>query len=61
MQMKQQNHKVKKKKVGSYGVPKFSSVLLLLCHLVTCHRPFLPGTFLEPAVNPIAQVSSFTL
>ena len=28
---------------------------------VTCHRPFLPGMFLEPVVNPIAHVSSFTL
>ena len=30
-------------------------------YYATCHRPFLPGMFLEPAVNPIAQVSSFTL
>ena len=30
-------------------------------YYVTCHRPFLPGMFLEPAVNPIAQVSTFTL
>jgi hypothetical protein len=28
---------------------------------VSCHRPFLPGTSLEPAVIPTAQVSSFTL
>jgi hypothetical protein len=28
---------------------------------VSCHRPFLPGTSLEPAVNPTAQASSFTL
>jgi hypothetical protein len=27
---------------------------------VSCHRPFLPGTSLEPAVNPTAQASSFT-
>ena len=26
-----------------------------------CHRPFLPGTSLEPAVIPTAQASSFTL
>jgi hypothetical protein len=26
-----------------------------------CHRPFLPGTSLEPAVTPTAQASSFTL
>ena len=28
---------------------------------VSCHRPFLPGTSLEPAVIPTAQGSSFTL
>jgi hypothetical protein len=28
---------------------------------VSCHRPFLPGTSLEPAVNPTAQASCFTL
>ena len=28
---------------------------------VSCHRPFLPGTSLEPAVIPAAQASSFTL
>ena len=28
---------------------------------VSCHRPFLPGTSLEPAVIPIAQVSIFPL
>ena len=28
---------------------------------VSCHRTFLPGTSLEPAVIPIAQASSFTL
>jgi len=27
----------------------------------SCHRPFLPGTYLEPAVNPTAPASSFTL
>ena len=27
---------------------------------VSCHRPFLPGTSLEPAVSPTAQASSFT-
>ena len=27
----------------------------------SCHRPFLPGTSLEPAVIPTAQASSFTL
>ena len=28
---------------------------------VSCHRPFLPGTSLEPSVTPTSQVSSFTL
>jgi len=28
---------------------------------VSCHRPFIPGTSLEPAVIPTAQASSFTL
>jgi hypothetical protein len=37
-------------------------LLLLLCDMdVSCHRPFLPGTSLEPAVIPIAQASNFTL
>jgi hypothetical protein len=30
-------------------------------NVVSCHRPFLPGTSLEPAVIPTAQASSFTL
>jgi hypothetical protein len=29
--------------------------------IVSCYSPFLPGTSLEPAVNPTAQASSFTL
>jgi hypothetical protein len=37
-------------------------MLLLLYDMdVSCHRPFFPGTSLEPAVNPAAQASSFTL
>ena len=28
---------------------------------ISCHRPFLPGTSLEPAVIPTAQASSVTL
>jgi len=28
---------------------------------VSCHRSFLPGTSLEPAVIPTAQASSFTM
>jgi hypothetical protein len=30
-------------------------------NVFSCHRPFLPGTSLEPAVIPTAQASSFTL
>jgi len=37
-------------------------LLLLLYDMdISCHRPFLPGTSLEPAVFPTAQASSFTL
>ena len=47
---------LKRKEVGE-------DVLLLLLYDmdVSCHRPFLPGTSLEPAVIPTAQASSFTL
>jgi len=38
-----------------------SSLLLLYNMCVSCHRPFLPGTSLEPAVIPTAHASSFTL
>ena len=32
------------------------------CYMdVSYHRPFLPGTSLEPTVIPTAQASSFTL
>jgi hypothetical protein len=34
-------------------------IIIIVC--VSCHRPFLPGTSLEPAVIPTAQASSFTL
>ena len=37
------------------------SLLLLYDMDVSCHRPFLPGTSLEPAVIPTAQALSFTL
>jgi len=37
-------------------------LLLLLYNIdISCHRPFLPGTSLEPAVIPTAHASSFTL
>jgi len=43
-----------------------SFILLLLLLLlydmdVSCHRPFLAGASLEPAVIPTAQASSFTV
>ena len=37
------------------------TLLLLLLLNFFCHRSFLPGTSLEPAAIPTAQVSSFTL
>jgi hypothetical protein len=62
-------------RVSPFWVARFVAVALLLLVLllllllllllydmdVSCHRPFLPGTSLEPAVNPTAQASSFTL
>jgi len=40
----------------------FFLLLLLLYDMdVSCHRLFISGTSLEPAVIPTAQASSFTL
>ena len=36
-------------------------VIIIIIDMNVCHRPFLPGTSLEPAVIPTAQASSFTL
>ena len=36
-------------------------IIILYDMDVSCHRPFLSGTSLEPAVIPTAQASSFTL
>jgi hypothetical protein len=36
-------------------------IIIIIIIFVFCHRPFLPGTSLEPAVIPTAQASSFTL
>ena len=36
-------------------------VVVVVIWMSLCRRPFLPGTFLEPAGIPTAQVSSFTL
>ena len=46
------------------NLPLYLLLLLLLLLFdmeFSCHRPFLPGTSLEPAVIPTAQASSFTL
>jgi hypothetical protein len=36
-------------------------IIIIIIIDVSCHRYFFPGTSLEPAVNPTAQASSFTL
>jgi hypothetical protein len=36
-------------------------IIIITINVVSCHRPFLPGTSLEPAVIPTAQASNFTL
>ena len=36
-------------------------ITIIIDMIVSCHRSFLPGTSLEPAVIPTAQASSFTL
>jgi hypothetical protein len=36
-------------------------IIIIIINFVSCHRPFLPGTSLEPAVIPTAQASSATL
>jgi uncharacterized integral membrane protein len=36
-------------------------IIFIITVVVSCHRTFLPGTSLEPAVTPTAQASSFTL
>ena len=36
-------------------------IIIIICIIVSCHRPFLPGTSLESAVIPIARASTFTL
>jgi glucan phosphoethanolaminetransferase (alkaline phosphatase superfamily) len=36
-------------------------IIIIIMNVVSCHRPLLPGTSLEPAVIPTAQASSFTL
>ena len=36
-------------------------IIIIIIIVISCHRSFLPGTSLEPAVIPTAQASSFTL
>jgi hypothetical protein len=36
-------------------------IIIIIIINVSCHKPFLPGTSLEPAVIPTAQASSVTL
>jgi hypothetical protein len=36
-------------------------IIIIIIIVVPCHRPFLPGTSLEPTVIPTAQASSVTL
>jgi hypothetical protein len=36
-------------------------IIIIMIINVSCHRPFLTGTSLVPAVIPTAQASSFTL
>ena len=36
-------------------------IIIIIDMNVSCHKSFLPGTSLEPAVIPTAQASRFTL
>jgi hypothetical protein len=36
-------------------------IIIIIIVVVSCHRPFLPVTSLEPAATPTTQASSFTL
>jgi len=46
--------------VPSVSIP-LNTRVNIICIIFSCHRPFLPGTSLEPAVIPTAQASNFTL
>ena len=50
-----------KKKMKMMTIIIIIIIIIIIDINVSCHRPFLPGTSLEPAVIPIAQASSFTL
>jgi len=50
--------------VNMSKIPNFTIIIIIIIIInddVSCHRPFLPGTALEPAVIPTAQASSFIL
>jgi hypothetical protein len=36
-------------------------IIIIICITISCHRPFLPGTSLEPVVIPTTQASNFKL
>jgi hypothetical protein len=37
------------------------TIIIIIVVVVSCHKPILPGTSLEPTMIPTAQDSSFTL
>jgi K+-transporting ATPase A subunit len=56
----------RKKVTGTIGTLTLENhalpiIIIIIIIIVSCHRPFLPGTSLEPAVIPTAQASSVTL
>ena len=50
---------------SAYHIIIIIIIIIIICIcisiIVSCHRPFRPGTSLEPAVIPTVQASSFTL
>jgi hypothetical protein len=36
-------------------------IIIIIINVISCHRPFLPGTSIEQAVIPAAQASSLLL
>ena len=46
---------------GLFAIIIIIIIIIIIDMNVSCHRTFLPGTSLEPAVIPTAQASSFTL
>ena len=52
---------MKRNSVSVHDILLLLLLLLLYDMYVSCHRPFLPGTSLEPAVIPTVHASNFTL